>query len=49
MVECTEMIDQLVATPRQAPDQTVLQCVCITQREFFNNVINANNFSHHSS
>ena len=49
MVECAEMIHQLIATPRQAPDQTVFQSVRIAQREFFDNIINANNFSHHSS
>ena len=49
MVECAEMIHQLIATPRQTPDQTILQGMRITQRKFFDNVINANNFSHHSS
>ena len=43
------MIDQLVTASRQAPDQSVFQSVRIAQREFFDNIINANNFSHHSS
>ena len=49
VVKGTEVIDQLVAPPRQTPDQTILQGMRITQRKFFDNVINANNFSHHSS
>ena len=49
MVECAEMIHQLIAASREAPDQTILQGMRITQRKFFDNVINANNFSHHSS